>query len=523
MKALTTTLLLCLLYTANEAAKILYVMPFTAASHYISQKDLAMELAKRGHDVYAITSHKEVDPPTTYHQIMVERKSVWDAFFTEEEKPNIFSMLDLSFAQFQNLMYVIGKFNNDLVFNSTEVQTFLKEDHKFDLVINELFFQESLYMFAHKYQAPLVLVTTFGNSVKGNFYGRNPLQLATVYHEYGVSPDPLSFIGRLSNFYYALYDLFVTKFFYMPELEALAQHHFKDLSQPLPSLEQLAANASLVLMNSHFSIDTPTAYLPNYIEVGGLNHPKEPKPLPKDLQKILDSAKNGVVYLSFGSNVQSKDLSKDRLEGFLKVFGELKETVLMKWEDDSVPNIPKNVVLRKWFPQKDVLAHPNIKLFIGHGGLLGLQETIVAGVPILGVPVFGDQYLNILATVQNGHGELLEYKNINEENLRTVINKMLTNKRYKEKALEVSIRFKDRPMNGIDTAVWWIEYVIRYKGADFIKTPALKLGFIQYHMLDVYLFSVVLLLVPFIVLSKILSLFKSKKTQLVEKKKQKKK
>lgn len=153
---------------------------------------------------------------------------------------------------------------------------------------------------------------------------------------------------------------------------------------------------------------------------------------------------------------------------------------------------------------------------------MGLQETIVAGVPILGVPVFGDQYLNILATVQNGHGELLEYKNINEENLRTVINKMLTNKRYKEKALEVSIRFKDRPMNGIDTAVWWIEYVIRHKGADFIKTPALKLGFIQYHMLDVYLFSVVLLLVPFIVLSKILSLFKSKKTQLVEKKKQKK-
>lgn len=76
----------------------------------------------------------------------------------------------------------------------------------------------------------------------------------------------------------------------------------------------------------------------------------------QDLQEILDKATNGVVFMSLGSNVQSTDLSKDKLEAFIKVFGELKETVLMKWEDDTLTNIPKNVILRKWFPQIEVVG-----------------------------------------------------------------------------------------------------------------------------------------------------------------------
>lgn len=189
--------------------------------------------------------------------------------------------MDVSFPTFQDVLYRSGYFITDTVFNSSDVQRFLKEEHRFDLVISELFFQESLYMFAHKYQAPLVLVTTFGNSMKANYYARNPLQLATVYHEYGSSPDPMNFIGRLRNVYYSLYDLFVVKFIYLPRMEQYVRTYFKGLPQPVPSLEELAANASLVLMNSHFSIDTPTAYLPNVIEVAGLNHKKSTKPLPK--------------------------------------------------------------------------------------------------------------------------------------------------------------------------------------------------------------------------------------------------
>ncbi|KAG7308713.1 hypothetical protein JYU34_005938 [Plutella xylostella] len=516
---LSIVLVLGAVCSIAEPAKILYVLPFGGPSHYIALKDLGLELANRGHEVHVITPFRENNPPPNYHQIMVQKKSPWE--FLSQERPNIFTFTEYSFSKYMGLLYQIGYMLNELVFESDEFLKFMQEDHKFDVVINELFYQEPFYLLAHKYQAPLVLVSTFGNSMKTNFYGKNPLQLNVANHEWAVF-DPTGVVGRFWNVYCSLYDLFMHKFVYMPKQEEYARKYFKDLPQPVPSLEELAGNASLVLMNSHFSIDNPTAYLPNFVEVGGLNHVKKPKALPKDLQEILDKATNGVVFMSLGSNVQSTDLSKDKLEAFIKVFGELKETVLMKWEDDTLTNIPKNVILRKWFPQIEVVAHPNVKLFIGHGGLISLLETINAGVPILGIPVFADQYLNIHSTIQNGNGAMLEHKNINEHNLRTILNKMLTDKRYKEKALEISTRFKDRPMNGLDTAIWWIEYVIRHKGADFIKTPALKFNFLQYYMLDVLLLVLAVALAPLLVVWKIVGLFKSKPVKKnVEKKKQK--
>ncbi|KAI8436736.1 hypothetical protein MSG28_010214 [Choristoneura fumiferana] len=438
-----------------ESAKILYIMPFTAKSHYIGMKNLAVELASRGHDVYAITPFREAEHPQKYTQLMVSNISLWEKLF--DVTPRVFEMMDYSFESYQMILYRSGFMVNELVFDSPDVQMFLKQNHKIDLVVTEIFFNEGLYMFAHKYQAPLVLVTTVGNSFKGNYYMRNPLQLSTLFHEYGRSTEPLSFLGRLYNFYICSYDLLMLKFWYFPRQQESALHYFKDLPQPVPSLEEIQSNAALVLLNSHYSLDNPSAYLPNIIEVGGLHIKESNETLPKDLQNILDNAKDGVVFLSFGSNVQTRELDKDKLDAFLKVFGELKQTVLMKWEDSPMQNLPKNVILRKWFQQKAVLGHPNVKLFIGHGGLLGLQETISAGVPILGVPVFGDQFLNIIGTVQNGHGEILYYKEINEHVLRDKINKMLTDRRYIETARKVAMRFKDRPMKAMDTAVWWTD------------------------------------------------------------------
>lgn len=60
--------------------------------------------------------------------------------------------------------------------------------------------------------------------------------------------------------------------------------------------------------------------------------------------------------MSMGSNLKSKDMPKDKKDILLKSFGELKQKVLWKWEDDNMPNKPKNVETRKWFPQSDILG-----------------------------------------------------------------------------------------------------------------------------------------------------------------------
>lgn len=129
-----------------------------------------------------------------------------------------------------------------------------------------------------------------------------------------------------------------------------------------------------------------------------------------------------------------------------------------------------------------------MKVFIAHGGLIGMQEAIYHGVPVLGVPIYGDQYNNLLTAKQQGFGNILDYHDINEQNIAALLHDMLKDRSYKDKAEEISRRFLDRPVSALDTAMFWIEYVIRHKGAEFIKNPAARLSWIEYNMLDVYAF-----------------------------------
>lgn len=131
-------------------------------------------------------------------------------------------------------------------------------------------------------------------------------------------------------------------------------------------------------------------------------------------------------------------------------------------------------------------AHPNVKVFISHGGLIGTQEAIFYGVPVIGVPIYGDQYNNLLQAEQIGFGKILEFHHICEENLETALNEVLTNDSYRIKAKDISVIFKDRPLSALDTAMFWIEYVIRHNGANYIKSPARDFNWIVYTMLDVY-------------------------------------
>lgn len=203
-------------------------------------------------------------------------------FFSEGGRPNVFTMVDLSEEEFHaKILWGGGLAYTKVALESKMVQDFLKSDSKFDLVISEQFFQEAMYVLAHKYNAPLILVTTFGNCMRNNIIMRNPLQLSTVLSEFASVQNPSSFTGRLRNLYFTVYEYFWFKFWYLKKQEQLAKRYIPDLPEPVPSLEELQSNTSLFLMNSHFSFDTPAAYLPNFVEIGGIHLTQKFEGLPE--------------------------------------------------------------------------------------------------------------------------------------------------------------------------------------------------------------------------------------------------
>lgn len=49
-------------------------------------------------------------------------------------------------------------------------------------------------------------------------------------------------------------------------------------------------------------------------------------------------------------------MSKEKQSAFINVFKKLNQSVLWKWDDDSLADKPNNVFIRRWLPQKDVLG-----------------------------------------------------------------------------------------------------------------------------------------------------------------------
>lgn len=173
----------------------------------------------------------------------------------------------------------------------------------------------------------------------------------------------------------------------MPVVDKLANRYFKAFA-PLPSVMQIESQVSLVLMNTLKVLDKPRENSGGIVDIARTHMPPK-KPLPDDIQTFLDKAENGVIYFSFGSMAKVSELPINIIQTFVDVFVELDMNVLWKFEDDSW-KFPDNIMIRSWLPQNDILAHKNVKLFISHGGTLGIIEGTYHAVPMLAIPVFGD-------------------------------------------------------------------------------------------------------------------------------------
>ena len=110
-----------------------------------------------------------------------------------------------------------------------------------------------------------------------------------------------------------------------------------------------------------------------------------------------------VIYISFGSlAVKSQEQLEQLalgLEGTGKPFlwvlrpdiADGKPAVL---PEDFKERTKERALFVSWASQLKVLAHPSVGLFIIHGGWNSTLESISMGVPVVGFPYYGDQFLN---------------------------------------------------------------------------------------------------------------------------------
>ena len=176
------------------------------------------------------------------------------------------------------------------------------------------------------------------------------------------------------------------------------KRHFPDLV----SSAKLIHDVDLSLVHTNFFVDYPKLVAPNTKYVGGMNL-REGRPLEGKFKEFVDGAQKGVVLFSLGyTGFKPKDVPKFLVSAFIESFAKLEQRVIMRFDPGLVEDIPENILIVPWFPQHDLLAHPKTVLFVTHCGMTGILEAVYHSVPMLALPIFGDQPDNAARLVERG-------------------------------------------------------------------------------------------------------------------------
>lgn len=113
---------------------------------------------------------------------------------------------------------------------------------------------------------------------------------------------------------------------------------------------------------------------------------------------------------------------------------------------------------------------------------------------------------------------MISNEELTEELLHKNILELTSNKSYRDNAKLISKRFNDRQNTPLETATYWIEYVLKHKGANFLKCPKRNMPWYKYFMIDIGLFALLAIWLLKKCLSMILGMiFKKSNVQKVKK------
>lgn len=74
------------------------------------------------------------------------------------------------------------------------------------------------------------------------------------------------------------------------------------------------------------------------------------------MKQIADEANDGFIVFTLGSMIKATSIPSVTLQTFLKVFSEIPQRVIWKWEGEVPEDTPPNVVMADWLPQQDLLG-----------------------------------------------------------------------------------------------------------------------------------------------------------------------
>lgn len=478
----------------GEMGKIL-VFPLDG-SHWVNMKILVEELHGKGHEITVVRTSdswyiSEESPFYTSLTLLVNTgfEETFKTYMSTQleilYQAKSTSMWSHSFNALKLRQVILKQFNemhrrmSEMIIHMFEDKNFMRslQDAKYDVVLTDPGIGGGA-MLARWLKVPLVY------NVRWTIQGEAHLLLAPSPLSYvpftaTELTDKMTFSQRVLNLFSYVVGMYT--------LSSITEPYYKPIVTkylgPDVDYTSLHLDADIWLMRTDFVFEFPRPTMPNIVYIGGFQC-KPSKPLSQDLEKFVQSSgDHGVVVMTLGTLIGT--LPQAVAEEIAAAFAQLPQKVLWRYLGQRPVNVGNNTLLVDWLPQNDLLGHPKTRAFVSHGGTNGVQEAIYHGVPVVGLPLLYDQPDNLLKIKAKGGAVTVKLALLDRHIFKEALMSVLYNPSYRNNMQRLSRLHRDKPMNPLSLAVFWIEYVMRHKGAGHLQAQSNNMSWFIYNSVDV--------------------------------------
>ncbi|XP_068461133.1 LOW QUALITY PROTEIN: UDP-glucuronosyltransferase 3A1-like [Clinocottus analis] len=474
-----------------QSAKIMTVC-LIGGSHYLLLDEISHNLHQHGHDVrmllqlgnpvitglsYAGRADSYQTSTWSLGEKYIEEYNGW---FLEQQ-----TQFMLGRDNFNNFLNFMGhlSYQCDRLLGDTEMITFLQRE-RYDIAVLDAF-NPCSFILARK--LGIQYVAFYPSTLNGPLSVALPSPVSYIPVFGSQLSDQMNLLARAKNLIY---------FLLAPIGQELVWSTFRDVAErhlesgsPPGGLEELHQGAELWAFNTDFSLEFPQPLMPYTMLVGGLLN-KPAKPPEQDLELwISNFGEAGFVVVTLGSMVSSVSVDPLLVE-LVAGFSRIPQGVLWRYDNERWPSHldrPPNLRLMDWLPLNDLLGHKRARVFITHGGQNSLFQAVYHAVPVLGIPLFGDQFDNVVRAEAKGLGLTINPTDITRELLSSTIQMLTRDVRFKSSALSLSRIHKSHPVPPALRLTQWVEHILRSGGGAHLRPASLTQPWYQKYLLDLVL------------------------------------
>ncbi|XP_035692514.1 UDP-glucuronosyltransferase 2C1-like [Branchiostoma floridae] len=412
---------------------LLVPMPFFD-SHWFGLAKIGQALAGKGHTVtvvvpVGVAKERHAERPDFHFETFEDQgtgarlKEIQDRYFTVAGTMSLYQTFKLNIP---GSVYITK--HCDVLLGNRDLANRLKKP-QYDVVIFDPIFPCGAILSALiDLSVPLIAIFRGDPYFLGERATGVPLPSSYVPFFTSDFTDQMTFAERVQNVFLSTLAPMVSGWLARKTYDGLVRKYLGEGH----TIQSVTERTDLWLHRTDNVLDFLRPSMPNIVQIGGVNV-QAVASLPKELEAFVQSSsKHGVIVVSFGSMYRT--LSPEKTEIFAAAFARLRQKVLWRYTGEKPAGLGNNTKLMAWLPQNDLLGHRKTRAFVTHAGYNGLCEALYHGVPVVCLPLYGDQPANAARVVARGLGVKLDFGTVTADKLYQAVIHVLTNNSLSQKS-----------------------------------------------------------------------------------------